>query len=149
MAEPEFTTRGNEVKISGNTIEKTNCGKIEVYEDKVKIQQKGKLMSKGWVTVRYDDIVDIQVSSLGKFRLMTNRQDVSVTGLGGQSGTKLLEHVKDYLKNRKSHLENKFSGPQNEQENNTDKCPNCGKINALENTASCGNCGYIPPEDQM
>ncbi|WP_313694411.1 hypothetical protein [Halorarum halobium] len=97
MAVPEFTVRGNKVRIEGNTNEKTNCGKIEVYKDRMKIQQKGTVMCKGWITVQFDNIVDVQVSSLGKMRFQTRRQDVSVTGLGGPPGTKLLEHIRDYL----------------------------------------------------
>jgi hypothetical protein len=100
MAEPEFTVRGNKVRIAGNTHEKTNCGKIEVYRDKMRIQQKGTVMSKGWITVQFEDIRDVQTSSLGKMRFQTNRQDVSVTGLGGPPGTKLLEHILDYLQSR-------------------------------------------------
>jgi len=102
--EPEFTTRGNEVRLAGNTQEKTNCGKVEIYSDKISIQQKGALMSKGWITVRFDDIVDIQMSSLGKLRLMTNRQDIAVTGLGGPTGTKILEHILDYLEQKKAQV---------------------------------------------
>lgn len=99
--EPAFTTRGKEVRLAGNTQEKTNCGRVEIYSDKISIQQKGALMSKGWVTVSFDDIVDVQMSSLGKLRLMTNRQDVAVTGLGGPTGTKILEHIRDYLEQQK------------------------------------------------
>jgi len=61
-------------------------------------------MSKGWITVRFDDIVDIQMSSLGKLRLMTNRQDIAVTGLGGPTGTKILEHILDYLEQKKAQV---------------------------------------------
>lgn len=111
MAEPEFTTRGKKVRIAGNTNEKTNCGKIEVYENRIKIQQKGALMSKGWITVRFDNIVDIQKSSLGKMTFMTNRQDVSVTGLGGPTAVKIAEQIADYLENKTNR--NKSDNPSN------------------------------------
>lgn len=104
---PEFTTRGKKVKIEGKTRERTNCGKIEVYSDKIKIQQKGTIMSKGWITLQFDNIYDIQVSSLGKMTFMTNRKNVSVTGLGGPTGTKLLEHMRDYMQNKQNKLEKK------------------------------------------
>jgi len=106
MAEPEFTTRGKKVRLAGKTNEKTNCGKVEVYEDRIKIQQKGAVMSKGWITVRFDDIADIQKSSLGKVKFVTNRQDVSVTGLGGPTAVKIAEQILDYLENKKNKREN-------------------------------------------
>ncbi|EMA22059.1 hypothetical protein C435_05513 [Haloarcula marismortui ATCC 33799] len=77
-----------------------------MYEDKIKIQQKGTVMSKGWVTVRFDDVVDIQKSSLGKVKFVTNRQDVSVTGLDGPTAVKIAEQILGYLENKKNKREN-------------------------------------------
>lgn len=116
MAEPEFTTRGKKVRVAGNTNEKTNCGKIEVYEDRIKIQQKGVLMSKGWITVRFDNIVDIQKSSLGKMTFMTNRQDVSVTGLGGPTTIKITEQIADYLETKTNRNQSVSSSNSNADE---------------------------------
>lgn len=116
-SEPDITTRGKKVRVSGNSNEKTNCGRVEVYSDKIKIQQKGRLMSKGWVTVNFDDIVDVQMSSLGKLKLRTNRQDVAVTGVGGPAGTKILKHMRDYLENKKNEIERKNAKMEDRVEN--------------------------------
>lgn len=87
--EPDYTTRGKEVRISGNTNQKTNCGSIEVYYDRIEVQQKGTLLSKGWVTIQFKDINNMSVSSLGKLQIMTLNNDYRVSGIGAQSGGKI------------------------------------------------------------
>lgn len=87
--EPDYATRGKEVRISGNTNQKTNCGRIEVYYDRIEVQQKGTLLSKGWITVPFKYINNMSLSSLGKLQIMTINNDYRISGVGGQSGGKI------------------------------------------------------------
>jgi hypothetical protein len=87
--ELDYTTRGKEVRISGNTNQKTNCGRIEVYYDRIEIQQKGTLLSKGWITIPFKDINNMSLSSLGKLQIMTLNNDYRISGVGGRSGGKI------------------------------------------------------------
>lgn len=87
--EPDYTTRGKEIRISGNTNEKTNCGKINVYYDRIEIQQKGTVLSKGWLTICFKYINNLSISTLGKLKIMTMNNDYRISGLGGQSGRKI------------------------------------------------------------
>lgn len=87
--EPDYTTRGKEVRISGNTNQKTNCGRIEVYYDRIEVQQKGTLLSKGWITIPFKDINNMSLSTLGKLQIMTLNNDYRISGVGGQSGGKI------------------------------------------------------------
>lgn len=87
--EPDYTTRGKEVRISGNTNQKANCGKIEVYYDRIEVQQKGTLLSKGWITIPFKNINNLSLSTLGKLQIMTLNNDYRISGVGGQSGGKI------------------------------------------------------------
>jgi hypothetical protein len=89
VREPDLTTRGKEVRISGNTNEKTNCGKIKVYYDRIEVESKGTILSKGWITIKFDDVNNMSLSTLGKLQIMTMSNDYRISGLGGQSGGKI------------------------------------------------------------
>lgn len=82
MTEPLFTARGNKVKISGNTDEKTRCGDIDIYKNRLEIEQKGTIRQKGWITIMFSKIDSISVSSKlsgSKLHIVTRSNDYKVS----------------------------------------------------------------------
>lgn len=87
MSKLEFTATGGKVRISGNTNERTHCGKVKVYNDKIVIEQKGALLSKGSITVKYSNIDSISLSTMNKLHIVTESNDYYVSLLRAPSYT--------------------------------------------------------------
>lgn len=99
MSEPEHTVRANKVRIEGNTNERTNCGKVKVYKDRLEIQQKGMLLSGGWITIDYSEVKSISQSMTGKLKIVTEANDYYVSAFGAP---RVVEKMKEYVKDAKS-----------------------------------------------
>lgn len=107
MSEPEYTVSGNKVRIEGNTNERTKCGKVKVYKDRIEIQQKGMLLSGGWITVDYTEIKSISVSMTAKLKIVTEANDYYVSAFGSP---RAVDKMKEYVRNAKSEQPTSNSG---------------------------------------
>ncbi|WP_144060706.1 SHOCT domain-containing protein [Salinarchaeum sp. Harcht-Bsk1] len=88
MSELIMKARGGKVRISGNTNERTFCGKIKIFDDRMEIQQRGNVFSKGWITIPYSEIKSISQSTLGKLTVVTESNDYKVSGFSGKNTRK-------------------------------------------------------------
>lgn len=103
MSDPLFTASGNKVRISGNTNEKTRCGEIKVYDDRMEIQQKGTFRSKGYITVMFSDINSISVSSKAagsKLHVVTESNDykVSMFHSSGEKPSETVDRIRGLIR---------------------------------------------------
>lgn len=89
MSELQFSARGNYVKITGNTNEKTHCGGVKVYEDKIEISKKGAILPKGTITIPLSTVDNVSSSGTLGMHLTISAQgnDYKISSFSGKSGS--------------------------------------------------------------
>jgi hypothetical protein len=124
MTDPEYTGKGNKVRIEGNTEEKTYCGKIKFYRDKMEIQQKGNFLSKGWITIHYKNIESITTSTTQKLKIVTNANDYYVS-LFSSNNTNIIGWVKE----RVNEIQNPGGNNESSQDSVADEIRKLAELN--------------------
>ena len=76
--QPIYSGKGNKVRIEGNTKQRENCGGVEVYDDKIKIQKKG-MINRSWITIPISEIQSIDSTALGKVSIVTEANDYKIS----------------------------------------------------------------------
>jgi len=111
--QPVHSGKGGKVRIKGNKYERINCGGVEIYEDKIKIQKKG-MVNQSWITVPIHEIHSVDSTAFGKVSIVTDANDYKISGCS--IATQLVKFVNEWKENPIKDSENK---PDHKPQNDT------------------------------
>lgn len=77
--QPIYSGKGGKVRIEGNTKQRENCGGVEVYENKLKVQKKG-MINRSWITIPINEIQSVDTTVFGKVSIVTEANDYKISG---------------------------------------------------------------------
>ncbi|WP_418279796.1 hypothetical protein [Halorubrum sp. DTA98] len=77
--QPIYSGKGGKVRIEGNTKQRENCGGVEVYEGKIKVEKKG-MINRSWITIPISEIRSVDSTVFGKVSIVTDANDYTISG---------------------------------------------------------------------
>jgi len=134
--EPIYSGTGNKVRIEGNTKQRENCGGVEVWDDKIRVQKKG-MINRSWITIPIEEIQSVDSTTFGKVSIVTDANDYTISLCS--IDTQLVNHVKKWK-------EGSNEGS-NDESNNVTRVAGISAAEEIEKFAELNERGVITDEE--